>query len=104
MDNGKSTKYKGGILLSTIFVVGLLSMLLLIVIENTRISTDFSMKTIHFYQARIMKELFLTDYQNFPHEEKGKIEYNVGILEYEEVEGQLMITSHVAGKEFQFIE
>ena len=32
--------------------------MLLTVLENTRTTTDFYIKTLHMYEARIMKELF----------------------------------------------
>ena len=51
--------------------------MLLTVLENTRTTTDFYIKTLHMYEARIMKEL-LADYQRLTYAEQGSVNYNVG--------------------------
>ena len=60
--------------------------MLLTVLENTRTTTDFYIKTLHMYEARIMKELFLADYQRLTYAEQGSVNYNVGRVIYEQKE------------------
>ena len=64
-------------------LIHLLSLMLLTVLENTRTTTDFYIKTLHMYEARIMKEL-LADYQRLTYAEQGSVNYNVGRVIYEQ--------------------
>ena len=82
MVNGRFL-HKGGIFLSAMMLIHLLSLMLLTVLENTRTTTDFYIKTLHMYEARIMKELFLADYQRLTYAEQGSVNYNVGRVIYE---------------------
>lgn len=97
---GKSNKHQGGILLSAVMMVGLVSLLFLTVIENTKLTTDFSVKTLHFYQAKIMSELFWQDYQKTEMLSKGEAVYNTGKIFYEEKDGQLEMNCQIQNRFF----
>lgn len=103
MDNGRFL-HKGGIFFSAMLLIHLLSIMLLTILENTRATTDFYTKTLHMYEARIIKELFLADYQRLTFAEKGSVNYNVGKVIYEQKEELLVIQCVVNQRTFRFTE
>ncbi|STD83957.1 Uncharacterised protein [Enterococcus gallinarum] len=103
MVNGRFL-HKGGIFFSAMMLIHLLSLMLLTVLENTRTTTDFYIKTLHMYEARIMKELFLADYQRLTYAEQGSVNYNVGRVIYEQKEELLLIQCVVNQRTFRFTE
>jgi hypothetical protein len=97
-------QHRGGTILTVVLLIQLLSIMLLTVLESTRASTDFYVKTYQMYEARIMKELFLADYQKLSLANKGRVEYNVGTVIYEETAGVLAIQCLVKQRTFRFSE
>jgi O-glycosyl hydrolase len=98
MVNGRF-KYQGGILITAIFTIGLLSALLMFLIGNYRNALEFSTRTRRYYEMRIMTELFLQDYSQVPAEKnmKGEVYYNTGKISYSVQENRLIVTAY-AGK------
>ena len=58
MPNGRFPKHNGGILLTAILMVGMMSMLLLFLLSNYRTAAEFSSRTRRYYEMQIMTELF----------------------------------------------
>ncbi len=107
MPNGRSQKNKGGILLTAVFSVFIMSILLLFLMDDMRILTDFSYRTRCVYEMKIMKELFLTDYLALPEEnraERGEVTYTSGTLNYQLEKDELKITALVNGYQRTFSE
>lgn len=107
MGSGRSKRYKGGVLLTAVFTVVIMSILLLFLTENYRIQAQFTQRTREYYEIQIMKELFLTGYQVLPENkrpEKGEAIYNRGKLTYEKEKEQLMLTVSVGEQERDFKE
>ena len=104
MDNGKYThkrRHKGGILLTALFVQ-LLSLMLLLVLENSRTTALFYTKTIETYEALIMSELFHAEFLQNELEDRGTRFYNVGKLTYERRGQSLQIECYVKSRRFTF--
>jgi hypothetical protein len=97
-------KSKGGIFFSSVMLIHFLSVMLLMVLENTRVVTDFYSKTVYMYEARIMKELFLADYQRLSFAKEGSVNYNVGKLTYEQKGEVLAIQCFINQRTFRFTE
>ncbi|MGX7196046.1 competence type IV pilus minor pilin ComGG [Enterococcus olivae] len=99
MENGRSRKYKGSILLTAIFLVSFMSMLSLLLLSNYRVVTEFSFRTRQYYEMKIMTHLFLADYPLLSSEEQkeGQIKYNKGAVVYRLENEQLVVTA-MAGK------
>ncbi|GEQ38760.1 MAG: hypothetical protein L0I89_03970 [Tetragenococcus halophilus] len=107
MGNGRSKKYEGGVLLTAVFTVVVLSILLLFLAENYRIQAQFTRRTRQYYEAQIMKELFLTDYQALAENKRsktGEVFYNQGKLSYEKKNDHLVLTVYVDDQERKFEE
>ncbi|MCF1618036.1 hypothetical protein LQF61_11195 [Tetragenococcus koreensis] len=107
MGNGRSTRHKGGVLLTAVFTVAIISVLLLFLSENYRLQAQFTRNTREYYEIQIIKELFLTDYQALPENkrpQKGEAVYNQGKLSYEKEKDQLMLTISVGKRKRNFKE
>jgi len=107
MENGRSKKYEGGVLLTAVFTVVVLSILLLFLAENYRIQAQFTRRTRQYYEAQIIKELFLTDYQALAENKRsksGEVTYNQGKLSYEKKDDHLVLTVYVDDQERKFEE
>lgn len=105
MDNGKYTHkrwHKGGILLTALLFVQLLSLMLLLVLENSRTTALFYTKTIETYEALIMSELFHAEFLQNELEDRGTRFYNVGKLTYERQGQSLQIECYVKSRRFTF--
>ncbi|GMA48396.1 competence type IV pilus minor pilin ComGG [Tetragenococcus muriaticus] len=107
MENGQSKKHRGGVLLTAVFTVVMMSILLLFLTENYRIQAQFTQRTRQYYEVQIIKELFLTDYQALSEEkrpQKGEAIYNRGKLNYERDKDHLIITVNVEEQKKEFKE
>ena len=107
MGNGRSKKYEGGVLLTAVFTVLVLSILLLFLSENYRLQAQFTRRTRQYYEAQIIKELFLTDYQALAENKRpktGEVLYNQGKLSYKKKKNRLVLTVYVDGQERKFEE
>lgn len=107
MGNGRSKKHEGGVLLTAVFTVVVLSILLLFLAENYRIQAQFTRRTRQYYEAQIIKELFLTDYQALAENKRsktGEVFYNQGKLSYEKKNDHLVLTVYVDDQERKFEE
>ena len=107
MGNGRSKKHEGGVLLTAVFTVVVLSILLLFLAENYRIQAQFTRRTRQYYEAQIIKELFLTDYQALAENKRsksGEVTYNQGKLSYEKKDDHLVLTVYVDGQARKFEE
>ncbi len=105
MDNGKFThkrRHKGGILLTALLFVQLLSLMLLLVLENSRTTALFYTKTIETYEARIMSELFHAEFLQNELADQGSRLYNVGKMTYARQGQLLQIECHVKSRRFTF--
>ena len=105
MDNGKYThkrRHKGGILLTALLFVQLLSLMLLLVLENSRTTALFYTKTIETYEALIMSELFHAEFLQNELEDRGTRFYNVGKLTYARQGQSLQIECYVKSRRFTF--
>lgn len=98
MANGRFLNYQGGILITAIFTIGLLSTFLFFLIGNYRNAVEFSTRTRRYYEMRIMTELFLKDYSEITHgTTSGSAHYNTGDIQYIMQDNQLIVTAF-AGK------
>lgn len=107
MGNGQSKKHRGGVLLTAVFTVVMMSILLLFLTENYRIQAQFTQRTRQYYETQIIKELFLTDYQALPENKrpkKGEAIYNQGKLNFEKEKDYLLLTVNVGEQEKKFKE
>ncbi|WP_312542761.1 competence type IV pilus minor pilin ComGG [Enterococcus sp.] len=102
MGNGRSIRYKGGILLTALLLIQLLSLMLITVLESSRTTTDFYHKTIQRYEASIMSELFWAEYQSVLYPKSGTRRFNTGELTYESRGEQVVITCRVGTRTFTF--
>lgn len=93
----RSNTHQGGILMTTIFTLGLMSLLLLFLLGSYRSVAEFSLRTRRFYEMKIMTQLFLADYPKLPEQDqqKGEIRYNVGSISYRRHDEELFITAFV---------
>jgi hypothetical protein len=102
LGNGRSIRYKGGILLTALLLIQLLSLMLITVLESSRTTTDFYHKTIQRYEASIMSELFWAEYQSVLYPKSGTRQFNTGELTYESRGEQVVITCRVGTRTFTF--
>ncbi|WP_122645913.1 competence type IV pilus minor pilin ComGG [Enterococcus mediterraneensis] len=105
MGNGSSTKHKGGIMLSAVFLVFIFSVLLLTALENHRLATTFAIRTQKLYVAKTMKEMFWYEYlrQKDP-QSSGSVAFNQGLLRYQSQSELLRIWVDHGGGTFYFEE
>lgn len=107
MGSGQSEKHEGGVLLTAVFTVVIMSVLLLFLSENYRLQAQFTRRTREYYEIRIIRELFLTDYQALPESKrpkKGEAIYNQGKLSYEQKNSQLSLIVNVGEQKRSFKE
>lgn len=96
LENGRFRRYRGSIFLLAILTISILSLLFLSLAENMKITSFFTIRSKDYYQMAIMKELFLTEYLNYPEEKrpiKGKVIYNTGHILYTYEEPKLKMTA-----------
>lgn len=104
MGNGQRTRLTGGVLLSAVFLVLLMSTLYVLLGENVVVSRSFTNYTREHYEMKIMKELFLMDYETLsPEQQKSGVQrYNCGEIHYEKQEDKLIVTALSAKNRFEF--
>ncbi|OTN77757.1 hypothetical protein A5886_002858 [Enterococcus sp. 8G7_MSG3316] len=102
MGNGRSIQYKGGVLLTALLLIQLLSLMLITVLESSRATTDFYHKTIQRYEAAIMSELFWSGYEADRDPEQGSRQFNTGRLTYEKKGEQVVIHCQIGARSFTF--
>ena len=105
--NGRfQSKYRGGIFLSVLLLFSLTSCLLLLILEDERLTSDFTIRTTNLYQAKTMKELFLLEYYSRENTlpATGKRAYNKGTLTYEESNEKVIISVKMTKGYYRFEE
>ncbi|KAF1299091.1 hypothetical protein BAU15_00145 [Enterococcus sp. JM4C] len=124
--NGKfQNKQHGGIFLSVLLFFSLTTSLLILILEDEKLTSDFTIRTTNLYYAKTMKELFLIDYYQQSADsktvdkttdeqsiglvaeepsEKGKRLYNKGELTYQIVAEKINITIKIDGNYYNFEE
>ncbi|WP_266102660.1 competence type IV pilus minor pilin ComGG [Enterococcus gallinarum] len=108
-DNGRfrqQYRHRGGIFLSVLLFFSLTSCLLLLVLEDERLTSNFTIRTTNLYQAKIMKELFLMDYYSKDSElaSTGKRTYNKETLSYEGSNEKVIIIVKMKNGYYRFEE
>lgn len=76
---------KGGILLSAIGLLFLVSVLFYTAIENRRLTADIARRTQRAHVAEIMEEIFWHHYTKLPEKERpaaGTMTFNTGQIEF----------------------
>lgn len=91
----RTNTHYGGILMTTIFTLGLMSLLLVFLLGNYRSVSEFSLRTRRFYEMKIMTQLFLADYPKLSEQDqqKGEVHYNVGTISYQRKDTDLFINA-----------
>ncbi|WP_241161927.1 MULTISPECIES: competence type IV pilus minor pilin ComGG [unclassified Enterococcus] len=109
MGFGQNRKYKGSILFSTLFLALLGSVLMVALLENYRLSADLHVRVKHFYLAKTMKQMFLSEYG--PRLETGEetlkegtYHYSAGTVIYRQVKQKVELQIEVAPFTFEFTE
>lgn len=80
-----STRLKGGIMLSALGIILVVSGLFYMAIENRQLTANVAVRTQRAYRVRIMEEMFWHHYKHLPEEERpasGKIDFAEGHLEF----------------------
>ncbi|MGM0126082.1 hypothetical protein IGI37_003483 [Enterococcus sp. AZ194] len=110
-------KNRGGIFLSVLLFFSLTTSLLLIVLEDEKLNTDFMIRTTNLYYAKTIKELFLTEYygsesesapppkgtsDDFP--KSGERLYNKGTLTYTTEDKKLIMEIKIKEAYYRFEE
>lgn len=88
-----STPLKGGIMLSALGIILVVSGLFYMAIENRQLTANVAVRTQRAYRVRIMEEMFWHHYKRLPEEERpasGKIDFAEGYLEF----GPAIDTNH----------
>lgn len=99
------TKYRGGILLSALLFLFLLSFLFLIVLEDFQLTQRFSKKTKDFYTAQIMVDMFLFEAEQKKELKlKGEINFSTGKLHYIFNKNTIEIVVVIGKDTYQFQE
>lgn len=93
----------GGILVAVLWLLLFFTSALLILMDNYRLTRTFSEQTSRYYEARIMKDLFLA--AGPPTSLSGEKAFNNGSLTYQKLpDNRLKIHVKVKGLSFQFEE
>ena len=89
----------GSTLIIALTLISIMSLLSLFLLQTYRSVAEFSFRTKHYYQARIMTDLFLLEYPTFASakQQQGTIYYNHGQVTYILMDTQLKIKT-TAGK------
>ena len=89
----------GSTLIIALTLISIMSLLSLFLLQTYRSVAEFSFRTKHYYQARIMTDLFLLEYSTFASakQQQGTIYYNHGQVTYVLADTQLKIKT-TAGK------
>lgn len=80
-----SIRLKGGIMLSALGIILVVSGLFYMAIENRHLTANVAVRTQRAYRVRIMEEMFWYHYKRLPEEERpasGKIDFAEGHLEF----------------------
>jgi hypothetical protein len=95
--NGPHPKMlQGSTLIIALTLISIMSLLSLFLLQTYRSVAEFSFRTKHYYQARIMTDLFLLEYPTLVSaEQKGIVKYNHGQVAYEQEATQLKIKTTV---------
>ncbi len=90
------------ILSSTLLVFLVCSSLMLVLLENYRLTIDLNQRTEKYYLAKIMKQLALSKITIA--QGKGSYEYSTGIVFYERIEKEVVFRIQVLPYTFEFTE
>lgn len=85
MENGRFRKYRGGILLSAVLLVMVVSSLSLAVLYNHQNAVLFSLRTQKFYVAKTMYLMTWKNYCDLSEKERpktGTVSFNTGTVTY----------------------
>lgn len=107
MGNGSSTRHEGGVLITAVVTVVIMSLLLIFLVENYQLQVRFTKSTREYYEIQLIRELFLTDYLAQEKEEQadsGQVTYNKGRVEYKKTDEKLSVTIYVEKQKRQFSE
>lgn len=79
------SKYKGGVLLTTILLVFLFSFIFILILEDFQLTQRFTKNTKEYYTAKTMVSMFLYEVkrERQPLANKGNQAFSVGTLDYE---------------------
>lgn len=98
-----SLNSRGGILLSVLLILFLFSFLWLQLLTTYQQTSDFVNRTRRSYQAKIAKELFLTEYPDLT-AATGSWAFTQGELNYQKQAENLKIQVEIGDKIFSFTE
>lgn len=98
------TKYRGGVIFSAVGLLLLLTMVILLMLERSWTQAIFTASSTSLYEARIMKEMFLSEIQQSEVPKKGSRRYNLGTLDYQQTEDSWKIDVWVRKRKYKFIE
>ncbi len=80
-----STPLKGGIMLSALGIILVVSGLFYMAIENRQLTANVAVRTQRAYRVRIMEEIFWHHYKRLPEEERatsGRVDFEEGYIEF----------------------
>lgn len=93
--------YKGGTLLTSLFIVCLFSFLFLLTLENFQLTRNFDEKTKSFYLAKIMVKMTINEIEG---QKEGSVSFSEGHVEYRKKEDKVLLTVYVMNTEYFFEE
>ena len=99
----KIERYKqSNILIATLLIFLVCSSLMVVILENYRLTIDINQRTDKYYIAKIMKQLALSRITN--EKVKGSYQYSTGIIHYTKKDNEIEFRVHIPPYTFQFIE
>ncbi|THE12907.1 hypothetical protein E1H99_06835 [Enterococcus hirae] len=102
--NQREKRLAGNILFSTLTLFLMCLFLMQALLENYRLTIDTNLRIEKFYQAKIIKEMFLSEVDSLVKEGKGAYDYTVGSVMYEKENQIIKLIITVKPFQFEFTE
>lgn len=103
-DGGCIHNHRGGVIFSVVGLLFLMTLMMTLLLDRYWTQAIFTAKSVHFYEAKILKEIFLSELQQQDLSEKGSRRYNLGTLDYQLKDDGVKIDISIQGKKYTFKE
>ena len=102
--NQKHKQLRGNVLFSTLALFLLCVFLMHGFLESYRLKIDSYVRIKKYYQAKIIKQMFLMEADQLKEQSKGEYDYNVGTVQYKVTQEQVELVVTVSPFQFEFRE
>ncbi|PQF22004.1 competence type IV pilus minor pilin ComGG [Enterococcus mundtii] len=100
----KHRRLKGNVLFSTLALFLLCLFLMQGFLESYRLKIDSYLRIKKYYQAKIIKQMFMMESNQLEEQGKGEYDYNVGTVQYTVKQDLVELVITVSPFQFEFTE